>query len=742
MALELRKLVHLIGLDRRAAGPGIADCGVISWSDLFYPGVSPFSRFPSDLASTVTPNVVPWVTSSPPFSISGFPAETLWVAMLAGPPGPTVTRETDNTNPSLVTTMPAPAAGREVALVYTAAGVPAGASAVIEIKTSGGATVVSTTTIIAETYERNLAAPLTQFTWPGGGVVMEVYVTWSGGVPRYETIRHTPQSAADYFAVPGTLPSGYTARTESDTNRGGPFVQGGVSARYHADRRRLKSGPYTTYETLGLITRDSQAGCPALAASDVDAGTVGVATWSATTKYNFWVGGQLRSYHWVPVAKNRIDGNRSVGAGIGIWPSPPLPAQPAYFENHILGPGWRSASLSVSGGSTDPTLTWLVEVRQDNVLIYSRTFTVAEVTAGTTDTVTLPATSPGSSVKVAVRIYTTGTSNTTHSVSATVGLTARCDIPFPFSVASRNAAGTVLVAPGGYLPSVLGTPPNDLSLQTPAAGVLSLAAGKPIAFTPTVSGWYRYTVDGSDTYGCGEGPLSHTIVRSIARGHAGRRFYCKHGGSSSVTAAIAAYTPTPTAIDAAGTALNLTEGGYWAWGTVAATTARTRINVKLDPTGFQMVWGVTVDWSLSDPTVLDPDGSEVWEPFDELAGTHYYGITRWAGTQTTPPASPSPADAYIVASGGTGAWEDLDGKLVAFDDIANAWRVYVPTRGSYVLSATVQDFRWFDGAAWRTPDDPVLSFVVDTPGPQDIHLVLGGFADNSGWGVTVSYDAA
>lgn len=69
---------------------------------------------------------------------------------------------------------------------------------------------------------------------------------------------------------------------------------------------------------------------------------------------------------------------------------------------------------------------------------------------------------------------------------------------------------------------------------------------------------------------------------------------------------------------------------------------------------------------------------------------------------TTPPASPTLGDRYLVPSGATGAWSGQTNKLTVWDGAA--WAFYTPATG---WTAVVQDethaLITFDGTRWRAP---------------------------------------
>jgi hypothetical protein len=65
---------------------------------------------------------------------------------------------------------------------------------------------------------------------------------------------------------------------------------------------------------------------------------------------------------------------------------------------------------------------------------------------------------------------------------------------------------------------------------------------------------------------------------------------------------------------------------------------------------------------------------------------------------SSPPGSPSDGDRYLVASGGSGAWVNQDGKIAAYQD--GAWSFYTPREGWLCYVADEDALFAFDGASW------------------------------------------
>jgi len=66
--------------------------------------------------------------------------------------------------------------------------------------------------------------------------------------------------------------------------------------------------------------------------------------------------------------------------------------------------------------------------------------------------------------------------------------------------------------------------------------------------------------------------------------------------------------------------------------------------------------------------------------------------------EATPPASPVDGDRYIVAAGGTGAWDGHDLEIAAFQD--DAWAFYAPEEGWLAWLADEGTLVAWNGSAW------------------------------------------
>ena len=65
-----------------------------------------------------------------------------------------------------------------------------------------------------------------------------------------------------------------------------------------------------------------------------------------------------------------------------------------------------------------------------------------------------------------------------------------------------------------------------------------------------------------------------------------------------------------------------------------------------------------------------------------------------------PPADPNDGDRYVVAPGGTGAWDRADGQLAAFQD--GAWELYPPQIGWLAWDEAQTALAIYDGLDWSS----------------------------------------
>ncbi len=717
---------HMVGVDRRQVDINEFPLGVsreTAWAGWRTHG---FSSFRTDILESAPSR--PYVSDTAPFNTSVYPAGTVFVVLNGGASAPTTVRSVGvTTNPlSSAGSIPTLGVARRYGYMYRAVGVVAGSVGTITLKLNTAGTLLASITITADgTYEfAEISGTDTD--------TLKITSTWSGAVARFESIVLHPFYTASYFAVPGTLPAGYTARQSTDVFRGGTFRD-----RTHADQGQLRPGPHISFENLSVMMqnvsgtdtqKDSLAGVPSIGTSDVTTSGAGGA-------YNLWIGGALWRYDNLPFCVNGLY-RTSISVALPDYTDPGIPfGFPGYIPPHTLAPS--TAALSILGG----TANWSVAIT-----VTVATFTV-EVWAGPLGTETLRSTgaygpgtttvsvtavqpaSVGDIVSVIVKLYPPGT-YWTGTASVTMAVDSLADIPFPFSACGRNTSGTSLVAPGGYLPSKLLTPVSSRTNQWKALGVTthSNTLREMVAFLPATDGWYRSLLGATPLTAIGEGAFDHDAksTKSIDRGHVGRPFYSKVNGSAApTTLTLTPYTPSPAATLATGTTHTLNDGSWWKWASIAAPSAGTwRITATCIDTAA-LTRGLRVGWSLTDPAVLTPTAEISFEPYDML---NLISETL-RGTGNTPPSSPAAADAWIIDTAPTGTWANLAANtVVVWDAVANAWRPFVPKLGSYIDDFIGGSWRWYDGVAWKSAGDPVISFTVTTAGAQTISLVFGAIS--------------
>jgi hypothetical protein len=78
--------------------------------------------------------------------------------------------------------------------------------------------------------------------------------------------------------------------------------------------------------------------------------------------------------------------------------------------------------------------------------------------------------------------------------------------------------------------------------------------------------------------------------------------------------------------------------------------------------------------------------------------------------ETDPPAQPADGDRYIVASGGTGAWNDWDLNIATYVD--GAWVKLVPRPGWQCWVADEGEHLVWTGDAWQRPADGLTGYVL------------------------------
>ncbi len=83
---------------------------------------------------------------------------------------------------------------------------------------------------------------------------------------------------------------------------------------------------------------------------------------------------------------------------------------------------------------------------------------------------------------------------------------------------------------------------------------------------------------------------------------------------------------------------------------------------------------------------------------------------------TAPPGAPADGDAYIVASGATGAWSGKGTQLARWSSVAAAWEFFVPKSGWRAHVVDEQITLTFVAGAWQQREAPLLAMPNNQAG--------------------------
>lgn len=164
----------------------------------------------------------------------------------------------------------------------------------------------------------------------------------------------------------------------------------------------------------------------------------------------------------------------------------------------------------------------------------------------------------------------------------------------------------------------------------------------------------------------------------------------------------------PPGSPALGDAYIVAAGGTGAWATkdkkIAVWTARSWVFIQ--PNAYWEAFVIDESlyyhysaggaWTSGLPGIVLPAGGV-------RIGNLKYGLGLRVFNQTTtaPPGSPAEGDAYIVGTGGTGAWAGHDRKLAIWETAA--WTILVPVDGWMVYDTALNRPLWYDTSAWADP---------------------------------------
>lgn len=110
---------------------------------------------------------------------------------------------------------------------------------------------------------------------------------------------------------------------------------------------------------------------------------------------------------------------------------------------------------------------------------------------------------------------------------------------------------------------------------------------------------------------------------------------------------------------------------------------------------------------------------------EALLGADILLHTAIEALATTPPATPSAGQCWLVGTGATGAFAGQANRIAAWSD--GGWRFVVPRDGMKVYDLTASAHRLFAGSTWRlvtAPAAPTGGSVIDTQARAAIIAVL------------------
>ena len=514
MTAATHPLILDLGLDRRSLSTQTSDyyAGHVRWGDINaqnYQGVPlTFSIIPNDVGtySAAIRSIRPWVVTTTEYTTDNlgqtFPAGTVFLACPANPTlffGFGKIRLPGNSATTINLTLGNPNAPVPFTMMYRVAGVPAGASGVITI-TQTSVTIATVTVSGANGAFQTIAfADIT----PGGTDPYIINAVWTGGVPNAEMCAPS-YGPLVYFAVPSTLPAGFTPVLDAGLGRGGSF-----QGQYHADRTRFPALNNISFALLGIAQNpwnpDMSFGCIGDLSALIDY-IFSLDTSSITPMgiqyYNAWVGGSLQALNCSPMALNdQTLSFDNLFQAITTW-------SPVTTTQQCLGFRYTQIAFNYFEYTQAPQVTDVltVTVKSNGVTIFTGTYTGSQINAPPA-TVSIGAILPaiGSPATVTIDVEFTGAlspfAGPYWQMDVVIGGSPRVDIPFPFSCVGPGNA----VAPGGYVPSLLTAPLNNAPLVyvTPGAQTYDTTVAASVGFTVPLTGWWEIMYNGFPLVGIG-----------------------------------------------------------------------------------------------------------------------------------------------------------------------------------------------------------------------------------------------
>lgn len=106
--------------------------------------------------------------------------------------------------------------------------------------------------------------------------------------------------------------------------------------------------------------------------------------------------------------------------------------------------------------------------------------------------------------------------------------------------------------------------------------------------------------------------------------------------------------------------------------------------------------GLTYGWPVGYTPWKDEMDANIAR-LSRLSVPNLYVIDR---DLTAPPGDPDPGDAYIPASTATGPWEDHEGDVAVWDDVAEQWVFYQPAVGWLCVVVDEEVLSMYKPAGW------------------------------------------
>lgn len=568
-----------------------------------------------------------------------------------------------------------------------------------------------------------------------------VFATWTGTAPREAHAWYNPYHLYIGCVVPTTLPSGFTARTESDWQRAGDCVT--QRAGWPDPHASYLGEDFTTNQAYTF--RTSAADPASELVEDIQTPTKGSRRalgypeyfldwffWSlgitgTTAKYwdqlrppwRAWIDNELKeltywpsslgSYVWRFTDSTLLIYNPDLGQFTDTYDSGVV--------HRATGNGWRNfrallAVYSPSGSYSSVDIT--LKVYLDGSLIDTLDFTGASQGDYFDVTDIYPATAAmDAELSTQMEVTLNHSGNASVNVTLLMFASPRCDVPVPTHTVGLDADGNVIEAPGGYRTGETTDPvPLGDTLHC-AAGVTSTSWSfgsgttqrhhRLISFLPPTTGLWRVVPPSGATLGItlGEFPFRFWAQTAVV-GRAGKRFFGRAIGfpdDLNGTWQLTSATRTPKTIVDTGTTITTadlsptTSNNGYLFGEFAASAPGTyRIKVRILPGSAiadDNAWSLRA--SLTDPYCADDSVRA------ELRGIP---LSATATSSTTPPGSPTTGDTYYLGTGSTGAWENHDGELARWNQLTG-WHFHILTETDRIWLTLDGTASFWDGTAWQ-----------------------------------------